>query len=364
MREVQIAVVGAGPAGLAASVEAARKGAKVLVMDEQLEPGGQLYKQIHKFFGSREHLAGVRGFDIGRQMLAEAQGLGVEILLDTVVQGICDGNTLFAVTRGEPLLVMAQRAIVATGANENNLYFPGWTLPGVMGAGAAQTMMNVHMVLPGKRMLMVGSGNVGLIVAYQALLAGGEVKMLIEAAPRIGGYGVHAAKLARAGVPIRTSHTILGAWGDRQVKGATVAQVDKDWKPVPGTEVDLEVDVICVAVGLRPLIEVTLMAGSRAAWFPALGGHFPAHNERMETSVPGVFVAGDVAGVEEASTAMEEGRLAGLSAAWSLGLVSDDCYHAEARDIQRRLEALRSGPFGAARRQAKAAILEGEGILA
>jgi len=233
-----------------------------------------------------------------------------------------------------------------------------------MGAGAAQTMMNVHMVLPGKRMLMVGSGNVGLIVAYQTLLAGGEVKMLIEAAPRIGGYGVHAAKLARAGVPIRTSHTILRAWGDMQVEGATVAQVDQDWKPVPGTEIDLEVDVICVAVGLRPLTEIAFMAGSRAAWFPALGGHFPAHNERMETTVPGVFVAGDVAGVEEASTAMEEGRLAGLSAAWSLGLVRDDRYQAEAGEIWRRLEALRSGPFGAARRQAKAAILEGEGVLA
>ena len=193
MKRTEIAIIGAGPAGLSCAVEAARAGAKVTLLDENLKPGGQLFKQIHKFFGSREHQAGTRGFRIGEQLLKETEELGVEVLLNAAVYGIYEDKTLAYIKDGKDYALQADRIVIAAGASENALAFPGCTLPGVMGAGAAQTMINVHRVLPGKKILMVGSGNVGLIVSYQLMQAGADVVALIEAAPQIGGYGVHAA---------------------------------------------------------------------------------------------------------------------------------------------------------------------------
>jgi len=124
--------------------------------------------------------------------------------------------------------------------------FPGWTLPGVIGAGAAQTMMNLHGTLPGKRVLMLGSGNVGLVVSFQLMQAGCEVVAVADAAPRVGGYGVHAAKVARCGVPFYLSHTIISADGEDCVTGVTIGEVDKNWQIIPGTEKHFDVDTICL----------------------------------------------------------------------------------------------------------------------
>lgn len=355
--DADIAIVGAGPAGLAAAVEAARRGAQVTVLDENERPGGQLFKQIHKFFGSQAHRAGTRGLRIGQDLLAEAERLGVDVRLQTVVHGIFAGHVLGIISGGRTTTLSARRIILATGASENALAFPGWELPGVMGAGAAQTMMNIHRVLPGRRVLMVGAGNVGLIVSYQLLQAGAEVAAIVEALPAIGGYEVHAAKVRRAGVPILTGHTVLRAEGEGQVQRAIVAAIDAGWQPVPGSERTLSVDTICLAVGLSPLAELAWMAGCRFVYERALGGWVPAHDERMETSVEGIYVAGDLAGVEEASTAMEEGRLAGLAAATSLGLVPEAEAEAALAAVRARLEALRAGPFGAARAAAKARLI-------
>ena len=217
-----IVVVGAGPAGLAAAIEAAKRGARTLVVDENNKPGGQLFKQIHKFFGSHEHRAGVRGYDIGRQLLDEAANSGVTVWLDTVVHGLFDSRV--AVLReGRHVTVETGRIILATGASENAVAFPGSTLPGVMGAGAIQTMINVHRVLPGKRFVMLGSGNVGLIVCYQLMQAGAEVLAVVEAMPSIGGYGVHAAKIRRAGVPILVGTTISRVVGQGKVEAVVLA---------------------------------------------------------------------------------------------------------------------------------------------
>ena len=141
--------------------------------------------------------------------------------------------------------------------------FKGWTLPGVIGAGAAQTMMNLHHILPGKRILMLGSGNVGLVVSFQLMQAGCEVVALCDAAPRIGGYGVHAAKVARCGVPFYLSHTIVEAEGDECVTGVTIGQVGPDWKIIPGTEKHFDVDTICLAVGLSPMSQLLDQAWCR-----------------------------------------------------------------------------------------------------
>ena len=192
MREVELLIVGAGPAGLSAACEAAKAGVQVMIIDENLRPGGQLFKQIHKFFGSRVHRAGTRGFRIGEMLLKETEELGVEVQLGYPVYGIFSENHVLYGSRDGVKKLHAKKIILATGANENNLCFEGSILPGVMTAGAAQTMINLHHVLPGQKVVMVGSGNVGLIVSYQLLQAGAEVVGLVEAAPAIGGYGVHA----------------------------------------------------------------------------------------------------------------------------------------------------------------------------
>ena len=351
-------VVGAGPAGLAAAIEVARAGGEVTVIDENGKPGGQLFKQIHKFFGSKEHLAGVRGFEIGEMLLKESKELGVEVLLDAPVFAIFPDKTVMYSQNGRQKGIRAEKVILATGASENALAFPGSILPGVMGAGAAQTMINVHRVLPGKRVLMIGSGNVGLIVSYQLLQAGAEVAALIEAGPVIGGYAVHAAKIRRAGVPIYVSHTVQRASGTDKVEQAEIVQLDRQWQPVPGTEKLLDVDTICLAVGLTPLSELANMLNCESTFIPALGGHIPKHDANLETTVPGVYVAGDISGIEEASSAMEEGRLAGVASAEALGLYPPEKAQALEQEIWDRLNALRTGSFGQKRREAKALQME------
>jgi len=360
MRKADVIIIGAGPAGLGAAVEAAKQGAKsVVVFDENKRCGGQLIKQLHKFFGSAEHQAGVRGFVLGQMLEDEAIDLGVKILSDSVVWGTFIDNKIGVTTSdGKVQQWQYKKLIIATGATENSLSFPGWTLPGVMGAGACQTMMNLHRVLPGKKVLMIGSGNVGLIVSYQLLQAGAEQVTIIEAAPQIGGYGVHSAKIARAGVPILCSHTIVSAEGENCVERATIVKLNDKWEPIPGTESTLEVDMICLSVGLSPLTELARMAECKVGYVSSLGGYVPLHDEDMNTSDKDIYVAGDLAGVEEASTALDEGRLAGVAVAEALGCVDKETAKQEKDKIKARLLKLRSGSFGADRQLGKECIIE------
>ncbi len=350
----QVAVVGGGPAGLMAALTAARWGASVVLIDENIEPGGQLRKQIHKFFGSKVHHAGVRGYHIAEELIKDCSVAGVEILSDTVVFAL-KGNSLGLAQGDDTFYLKADAVILAAGAGENALVFPGCTLPGVMGAGAAQTFVNMHRVLPGRRVLMVGGGNVGLIVSYQLLQAGAQVVGLVEGLPQIGGYQVHAAKIKRAGVPIWTGHTVLEARGNQEVEEVVVSAVDDRFHPVPGSERALEVDTVCLAVGLTPLAELAWQAGCLFSYQGALGGYVPLHSANMETTLPRVYVAGDIAGVEEASTALEEGAIAGLAAAAAVGC---SVPLAEFEAAQERLISLRRGPFGGVRQLVKSEIVK------
>ncbi len=352
----ELAVIGAGPAGLCAAVEAAKRGVSVTLLDENLTAGGQLFKQIHRFFGSEEHLAGIRGFTIGNMLLEDARKYGVKVMLSTVAWGLFPDRQIGITTPQGAELLQADKVVVATGALENSLSFPGWTLPNVMGAGAAQTMINVNRVLPGRRVLIVGSGNVGIIVAYQMLQAGAEVVAVVEALPEISGYQVHASKIVRMGVPILCNHTITRATGTDCVKKVEIAMVDRDFRAVSGSEITLDVDLVCIAVGLRPLAELCFMSGMRFEHVPALGGHVPLHDSSMQTTVPGIYVAGDVSGIEEASSAMEEGRLSGIAVSMALGKIDPKKGEAELADARRRLRALRLGPYGDDRFEAKQKI--------
>ncbi len=359
-----VLVIGSGPAGLAASIEAGKLGASVLLVDLNVHPGGQLFKQIHKFFGSSAHRSGTRGFNIGTQLLAEAEEANVEIWMQSTVIGIFPGNKVGierGLDHGEKTLVTleAKKIIIATGASENAIRFKGWTTPGVMGAGAAQTMINVNHVKPGQKIVMLGSGNVGLIVSYQLMQAGCDVVSLIEAAPKIGGYAVHAAKISRAGVPIRLKHTIVEAkkGEDGCVCACVIAEVDDHFNPIEGTEEELECDAIALAAGLKPTMDLVKLAGCKLTYNGPFGGYIPLHNERMESSRQGVFIAGDTTGVEEANTALEEGKIAGISAAEDLGLIDSASADKARAEIWERLHSLRLGPFGERR------MIEKENIM-
>ena len=359
MRKAEVVVIGAGPAGLSAAAQAARLGAKVMVLDENHQPGGQLFKQIHKIFGSKEHMAGIRGYELGRRLLEETDSHGAEIHLDTVVYGIYGDKRVAMIEGGaRQELLQAEKIILATGAAENALAFPGSTLPGVMGVGAVQTMMNLHRVLPASKVLMIGSGNVGLVVSYQILQAGGSVVGVVEAASKIGGYGVHAAKLSRAGVPIMVNRSIKSAYGSLRLQGAILVSLDDQGQPIPGSEQDIKVGCIAIAVGLTPLAGLAQLCGCEFTYQPRLGGLLPLHDRNMETTVPGIYIAGDLAGVEEASSAMEEGRLAGVAVAEALGYISSKESMALKEQVWYRLNMLRAGKFGQYRRELKTKIIE------
>jgi sarcosine oxidase subunit alpha len=355
--KTQLLVVGGGPAGLAAASTAASLGIEVLLVDEGQAIGGQLVKQTHKFFGSGEHYAGVRGIDIPN-LLYQADGK-VTVMTDTTVIGCYEDGVLTALTGEDKYFkILPQRVIFATGATEKFLTFPGNDLPGVYGAGAVQTLMNQYGVLPGHRVLMVGAGNIGIIVSYQLLQAGISVAAVVEAATQIGGYLVHASKLARAGVPILTRHTILEARGADHVESAVIARLDENWQVISGSEQELKVDVVCLAVGLSPVVDLVRQAGCETKYVPELGGIVPVRDKLLKTSVDWIYVAGDVAGVEEASAAMVEGRLAGAAAARDLGA---EAKSAEAIIVlsQASLASLRGGPVG---EKIRAGIARLEGV--
>lgn len=335
-------VVGAGPAGLSAAIEAASRGIKATVFDENARPGGQLFKQIHKFFGSKEHKARVRGFRIGEELLEEANRLGVEVVLNATVIGLYKEKEIQVQIGTEVHHYKADAILVATGASENMVNFRGWTLPGVIGAGAAQTMMNLYRVKPGNRVLMLGTGNVGLVVAFQLMQAGCEVVALADAAPKIGGYGVHASKVARCGVPFYLSHTILEVEGTDCVTGVTIAEVDRNFEFLPGTEKHFDVDTVCVAVGLSPMAQLLKMDGAE---MDDAGGTVPKCSAAGETSIPGIYAAGDVAGIEEASSAMIEGRMSGEAVAEYLGYVTEEERDHREKELMQSLDALRQGMF-------------------
>ena len=367
MLNKQLLVIGAGPAGLAAAIEAAKGGVKdLLVVDLNMLPGGQLFKQIHKFFGSSAHRAGIRGMDIGTQMLKEASELGVEIWLNTACVGLFD-DKIACLEKGladgskQITYVKAEKIIIATGAQENVVRFKGWTLPGVMGAGAAQTMINVNKVQPGQKIVMLGTGNVGLIVSYQLLQAGCQVVALVEAAPKIGGYGVHASKISRKGVPIYTKHTIKEVKGDGpegRVSEVTIVELDEKWNPIDGTEKVFEADTVTLAAGLKPVSDLVKLQDIELVFNGVFGGWVPTHDENMESTCKGIYVVGDTTGVEEANTALEEGRLSGVAVAEALGCLKESEAAVLKADVWERLNGLRMGPFGLKRAVAKKELMD------
>ncbi len=299
--ETDVLIVGGGPAGLTAAAELAAHGVRVTLCDDKPSLGGKLSLQTHNFFGSVANCyAGQRGMEIGRLLEEQVRAQpGVDVWTDSPVVGVFQGGEVGVVRQGRFTVVKPRALLVAAGARERALAFPGADLPGVYGGGAFQTLVNRDLVKPSERLLIVGGGNVGLIVAYQALQAGVDVVAVVEILPQVGGYRVHRDKILRLGVPVYTSTTVLCAQGTDHVKRVIAARVDDQLRPIDGTEVAFDVDTVLVAVGLSPvneLFEEGLRLGLR------------------------VYSAGDAHEIAEASAAMFSGKIVARTILHDLGL--------------------------------------------
>ncbi len=336
----ELIVIGAGPGGIAAAVEAAKAGVTVTLLDENEKPGGRIYGQfndgfrlIHpKFLGS--------DYEKGTMLLAEFDAFGdkIDYQPNAMVFGLFENRILAFQQKNKGHRLPYNKLIVAAGAYDRAVPFPGWTLPGVLTVGGAQTLVKMQRVLPGKHILFAGTGPLQLVVANQVLDSGGTIEAILEAGDihnwlaLIKGFsrnwgllkdGLHYLRgIHKAGVPLLRRHIILEARGDHQVEEAVIAEVDNDWRVIENTRRILKVDAICIGYGLVPSAELTRLAGCQHQYAPYRGGWVPLRNEDMQTSVEGVFAVGDGAGVAGSSMAMCEGRIAGISIAESLGRLS------------------------------------------
>ncbi|HOB55922.1 MAG TPA: FAD-dependent oxidoreductase [Defluviitoga tunisiensis] len=349
IEKVELIIVGGGPAGLSAALAAANYGVNVILVEEREFLGGQLVKQTHRFFGSEKEYAGTRGLKISNLLVEEIkENEHIKVLTSSRVLGIYKDKIVTILTNNKMMKYFPKALILATGASEKFLAFENNDLPGVFGAGAVQTLMNLYGVSPAKKILMVGSGNIGLIVSYQLLQAGVEVACVIEAAPKIGGYSVHASKLRRMGVPILTSHTIKKAVGKDKVEGAIICQLDSSWREIIDTDQFIKCDAICLSVGLTPLTDLLRQTNIKTVYISELGGYIPIRDENMETNIKNLFVAGDVSGIEEATSAIIEGQIAGLNVAKRIN--KNVKYQLEIEkqimEAKEELELLRAGPVG------------------
>jgi len=298
--ETDVLIIGGGPAGLSAAIELSKHQVPLLLVDDKSELGGKLVLQTHKFFGSiKDCYAGTRGIDIAKLLSEELRThKSAQVWLNSTVLFVFSDKKVGILKDNEYILVTPKIVLNAAGAREKMLAFPGNTLPGVYGAGAFQTLVNRDLVLPSKRIFIIGGGNVGLIAGYHALQAGIQVVGLAEALPECGGYKVHKDKLHRLGVPIYTSHTIMSANGNDDVESVTIAQVDEQFNPIVNTEKTISCDTILIAVGLNPINEF--------------------HKEAEEAGMM-TFSTGDAAEIAEASSAMFNGKIAGIKVAKALG---------------------------------------------
>ncbi len=318
---VRALIVGAGPAGLKAALELGKRGVETLVVDDKDRPGGKLVLQTHNFFGSiDECYAGTRGVDIATRLADELQAFPtVKIWLNSQAVGVFSDGKIGILRDGKQYsLVTCESLLVAAGARERALAFPGCDLPGVYGAGAFQTLVNRDMVPSSRRIFIVGGGNVGLIAAYHAMQAGIEVVGVCEALPSVTGYKVHADKIRRLGVPVFDGTTIVSANGAERVESVTVARADENLRPVEGNWRTFACDTLLVAVGLEPVNEFARQAEEFG---------FNVHK------------AGDADRIAEASAAMFGGKIAGLNMLRELGFDMEI-----PEDLARTAEILRSKP--------------------
>jgi len=342
LKESEFAIIGGGPGGIAAAIVAARAGVKVTLLDENERLGGQIYRQFENGFKVTDSKVLGRDHEKGLELLSQFSSMSDKIryLNNATVWGIFKSHTLAFARNGTSSSLSFKNLLVATGAYDRPVPFPGWTLPGVFTAGGAQRLVKTERVLPGEKFLLAGTGPLQLVLAHQILNAGGKIEAILEAGNisknwlqmLTGIWGNwdylkegwrYLRHIQKAGVPLLRNHIILAVHGDGQVEEAVIAKVDKNWRPRLDTALNMKVDTVCLGYGLVSSTELTMLAECEHKYEPCLGGYIPVRSESMETTVPGIYAVGDGAGVAGSKVAIEEGCIAGVSIARSLDHISD-----------------------------------------
>ncbi|MFK7828814.1 MAG: FAD-dependent oxidoreductase [Congregibacter sp.] len=341
-RKVRVLVIGAGPAGLAAARTAACSGADVLLVDERAKAGGQYFKQPGMGFDVDEARIDSQ-FREGLTLYRSALDAGVEFQFGATVWGAFPGGQVAIATATGNQLISAQRIVVSPGAYERPMPFPGWTLPGVMTTGAAQTLLRAYQTAPGQRVLVAGNGPLNLQVARELDAAGAEVVAVVElsrtpslrnaadifrmclTSPGLVLNGVgHMASLARSRVQMLHQHMVVEARGDARVEGVSVARIDDQGMPVAGSEIRFAVDAVCLGYGFLAQSEIARALGAGHSLVEAAAALSIRRDEvGRSATAPEVFIAGDARGLGGARVAASQGALAGAEAARDLGYLPE-----------------------------------------
>lgn len=343
-RHVSLVVVGAGRAGLAATLEAARLGVETMLIDEHPIARGLMGMDVPLHFGQRMNSAVsnksrmVELLVESNPEVSEAFELGVDVQVGVYVVGaFVSGPTLQSLSK--PLLVLADEErswvisfdhlIVASGARDLGMCFAGWEKPGVMGSQAAMILMQRYRAFDGRSLLIMGSGSSGLQVALAAIDQGLHIAGIVEVDEKVRGAEEQEAALAAHGVPFFTRHAIKEAFGKTEVEGVRLVRLDAKDKPVAGSETSVSCDTVVTAIGAVPNIELLDVLGCQSAFCSERGGYVPIVKASGLTSTPGVYAVGDCTGVFEGKLtdvriATNEGRRAGIAVATALGLAPAD----------------------------------------
>lgn len=323
-----VAVIGAGPAGLAAAISAKKEGAeKVLIIERDTSLGGILQQCIHPGFGLTYYNEELTGPEYAGRFIDEAKKLGVETLLDTMVLEVCPDKSVICVnTSLGTVCVKAKSVVFAMGCRERtrgNIQIPGTRPAGVYTAGAAQRLMNRQNVMVGREVVILGSGDIGMIMARRMTLEGAKVVAVVELMDYLAGLTRNRVQcLDDFGIPLMLSHTVTRIVGNERVEGVYVARVDENRKPLPETETFFACDTLLLSVGLIPENELSRMAKVELSAIT----NGPVVDQRMQTSVSGVFACGNVVHVNDlADNVSAESELAGKEAARYAKNGADTC---------------------------------------
>ena len=301
MRQHAIVIIGGGPAGLAAAISAAEHGEKdLLILERDRELGGILNQCIHNGFGLHTFQEELTGPEYAARYIEKARELGIPCLTDTMVLDISPEKVVTAVSPAEGLFqIQAEAVILAMGCRERPrgaLNLPGYRPAGIFTAGTAQRLVNVGGRMPGREVVILGSGDIGLIMARRMTLEGAKVKVVAELMPYSGGLKRNIVQcLEDYGIPLKLSHTVVDIHGKERLTGVTLAQVDGSGRPIPGTEEEYSCDTLLLSVGLIPENELSKSAGVSLS--PLTSG--PVVDESFQTSTEGIFACGNVLHVHD-----------------------------------------------------------------